>query len=1195
MMDATKNASQQSDDPDQYQYGTCGLSYGTTDEMPDHCRTRNSIPCTFVETQRALNGAVRCFAYDSTGMNLNDLSKLLHHIQRDLTQLLKTIASTGHHKVGMVIMAECGNMDQQGDILELLEMPIRSGPCIELVDSNVMETLQTLFISIGNILEDLRDNGAHFDTIQRFVSIRLECARCKPLDGKCNLLSVTMTKQLRQSKMKKGEITKNDCFYRAIAFHFVKKEEEIEAFMNKFINRLHASDEPVEVREITKFEQINPKLSLRIHVLHMDGDESVYPIRTSSNKQGKHLITVVHYSCRHNDKGISHYSLVTDLGKFIRKTYRNAKGKKTYQKCFPCPNCFQKLSSPQVLEEHMAKCIKNEPQIVVLPKKNETITFKNHTRKFKKQFIGFFSLKTPTSETKCTKCSNNFRCDHKSEIDQDHLGLAYCLIILNQNYDIVFERHYVGNNCDVDLQDALIQAQNELKGITESVVNEHPTDSEMNDHMHEQKCHVCEKPFASRREHGDDGFDDTDDDTDTDTDEPEAESIVMDRCRITGKILGAAHKACTIETFYSKLIPIYSHNFSHEATRTILTSLKFSSNLKRAEGLPLNNGRLRSLQIFNFNFLDSKTFLQGSLEELLDDLIKSKEAYFPVLKQMASFAKGKKSKHLFLRDTTACERVSFEINMRHDAAVLADVFIKFRELMYSKFQLDLCHYYSLPGFAYDSMFKLTGVEIEHIGNMEMFLMLSQNIRGEASIVSNRLNSSQTESHTEVHNDRLIQIPSKRNNMLHLKANNLYGMAESRMLPIGEYTFLERREIQNLDLDSLDENDAYGYILMVDLEYPSVLHKSHRSFPLAPERVTVTQDMLSSYQQQCQPLSYETDTGISRLSATFFDRKEYVVHYVTLKLYLSLGMKLTKIHRVIKFRQSKFLKTYVDVCTQLRQNSKTDYGKRTFKFMTDCVYGKFIENTDRHQKVMFAESKRSLEKQTTNPQFLGFDIVSPNLVAGYMKPSKVVPKQAYAIGFTILEYSKEAMYRAFYNNISPAFNGKCEVLMSTSDTLLVSTEFSRNPFEKILNILDTSNFESDHPLANQDRHLSIEYFQSETGSKQVRHFIGLRSKCFAMDTEGTEGPLEHRKQIPQTSFWSYIQDILSDGYTQDQIRDPIQSVNQALIEIKNRRLGFSRYDGKRYVLPCGIHTLPYGSCEIEYNSVACSFCPLTYDT
>eukprot|EP00094_Tigriopus_californicus_P001894 TCALIF_01825-PA protein Name:"Protein of unknown function" AED:0.45 eAED:0.45 QI:0/0/0/0.5/0/0/2/0/127 len=119
MMDATKNASQQSDDPDQYQYGTCGLSYGTTDEMPDHCRTRNSIPCTFVETQRALNGAVRCFAYDSTGMNLNDLSKLLHHIQRDLTQLLKTIASTGHHKVGMVIMAECGNMDQQGDILEL--------------------------------------------------------------------------------------------------------------------------------------------------------------------------------------------------------------------------------------------------------------------------------------------------------------------------------------------------------------------------------------------------------------------------------------------------------------------------------------------------------------------------------------------------------------------------------------------------------------------------------------------------------------------------------------------------------------------------------------------------------------------------------------------------------------------------------------------------------------------------------------------------------------------------------------------------------------------------------------------------------------------------------------------------------------------------------------------------------------------
>ena len=98
-----------------------------------------------------------------------------------------------------------------------------------------------------------------------------------------------------------------------------------------------------------------------------------------------------------------------------------------------------------------------------------------------------------------------------------------------------------------------------------------------------------------------------------------------------------------------------------------------------------------------------------------------------------------------------------KLYMKLDVALLADLFLNFRELMFSKFDLDPCHFISLPSYAFSCMLKLTEISIEPIEDIDIFQFLSQNIRGGFSFVSQRMECTATN-------------PKKK--LLYLDANNL---------------------------------------------------------------------------------------------------------------------------------------------------------------------------------------------------------------------------------------------------------------------------------------------------------------------------------------------------------------------------------------------------------------------------------------
>ena len=129
--------------------------------------------------------------------------------------------------------------------------------------------------------------------------------------------------------------------------------------------------------------------------------------------------------------------------------------------------------------------------------------------------------------------------------------------------------------------------------------------------------------------------------------------------------------------------------------------------------------------------------------------------------------------------------------------------------------------------------------------------------------------------------------------------------------------------------SINEKSPIGYLLEVDLKYPDELHELHNDYPLAPEKLAVSSDMLSKY---CKKIAdkYEIKVGdVKKLIPNLGNKTNYVVHYRNFQLYLSLGMELTKIHRVLKFKQSDWMKKYIDFNTDKRKNAANDFEKDFF--------------------------------------------------------------------------------------------------------------------------------------------------------------------------------------------------------------------------------------------------------------------------
>ena len=177
-----------------------------------------------------------------------------------------------------------------------------------------------------------------------------------------------------------------------------------------------------------------------------------------------------------------------------------------------------------------------------------------------------------------------------------------------------------------------------------------------------------------------------------------------------------------------------------------------------------------------------------------------------------------------------------------------------------------------------------------------------------------------------------------------------------------------------DVALISKKSQTGYIFEVDLEYPDELHELHNDYPLAPEKLAVTNDMLSKY---CKEIADEYDIkvgDVKKLIPNLGNKTKYVVHYRNLQLYLSLGMKLTKIHRVLKFKQSDWMKKYIDFNTKKIMNAANDFQKDFFKLIINSAYGKTMENLRKRINVRLVNNAKDFLKYISRQTYIACKIL-----------------------------------------------------------------------------------------------------------------------------------------------------------------------------------------------------------------------------
>ena len=147
-------------------------------------------------------------------------------------------------------------------------------------------------------------------------------------------------------------------------------------------------------------------------------------------------------------------------------------------------------------------------------------------------------------------------------------------------------------------------------------------------------------------------------------------------------------------------------------------------------------------------------------------------------------------------------------------------------------------------------------------------------------------------------------------------NNLYGCAMSQYFPISNFKWVKNIDEIEQKLMRINSNSSTGYILEVDLECPKKLHDMFNDYPLAPEKSIIQKEWLSDY---CLEIAHEhniTTRKTKKLVPNLMNKNNYVIHYRNLQQCLELGMKLKKkIHRILKFKQSDWMRPYVDFNTQ----------------------------------------------------------------------------------------------------------------------------------------------------------------------------------------------------------------------------------------------------------------------------------------
>ena len=311
----------------------------------------------------------------------------------------------------------------------------------------------------------------------------------------------------------------------------------------------------------------------------------------------------------------------------------------------------------------------------------------------------------------------------------------------------------------------------------------------------------------------------------------------------------------------------------------------------------------------------------------------------------------------------------------------------------------------------------------------------------------------------------------------------------------------------------------------------------------------------------------------------------VLHKRNLLLYLSLGMKLRKIWRGIKFTESCFMKCYIDKNTDLRSQAKNDFKKNFFKLMNNSVFGKTIENLRKRVVIHLVKDAEKAAKLVNKPHFEEVKVFDEFLIAVKMRKTKVYMTKPIYVGMTVLDLSKLLMYEFFYKFMKKKWKN-CSLLYTDTDSLILDIEtddYFADISGDVEEWFDTNNYPKD--LAKErgipifkKNNKKIGLMKDECGGKMMTEFVALRPKLYSFLAESGDKVKAKGLQSCMINKSLRHQNFLKCLKTEKcQLRRQsiFRSRGHHLFTENMTKIALSAGDDKRFLEEDGIHTLAWG--------------------
>ena len=873
--------------------------------------------------------------------------------------------------------------------------------------------------------------------------------------------------------------------------------------------------------------------------------------------------------------------------------------------CMYCLHCF---SSKTLLENHIPDCYSiNGTQAIVMPAKGSKIYFKNYHKIQPVPFVIYADFEALTKKIDTCHQSND-----KSFTDpyQEHQACGYGYKVVchqDQSYSKPLEI-YRGEDVIEKFIEKMYQEVSDCQKVMKKHFRKRLIKTKENelDFQNSTRCYICGEEY---------------------TDEEEFVYIngrkhkilnhpVRDHCHITGKYRGSAHNNCNLQLRLDpeKLkIPVIFHNLKGYDSHFIIKKLEKNTNISVIAN---NFEKYLSFRIDSLQFIDSFQFMSSSLDRLVSNLPKDKfintdlefkdlEPFqLELLKKkgvypysyMDSFNKFEETelpnKKRFFNDlnNTAISDSEYQharevwdafkiknlgeyhdLYLKTDVLLLADIFENFRETCLKYYGLDPAHYLTSPGLAWDAMLKMTKIELDLITDIDQQLFIEKGLRGGISYITHRYaranNKYLSDYNPEIEDSYLT----------YQDANNLYGWAMIQKLPTSNLKWINPEIVK---LENYDENSDKGIILEVDLEYPKELHDLHNEYPCAPEKMIITNDMLSDYARKIKEEHSVSSGKVPKLVTTLYDKEKYVLHYRNLQLYLSLGLKVKKIHRVLEFDQSSWLKEYIDFNTEMRKNAKNSFEKDFFKLMNNSVFGKTMENVRKRTNIELVTDEKRLNKLSAKPTYVSSKIFNENLVAVHTKKERLLLDKPSYVGMCILDLSKTHMYDFHYNYIKKKYPDS-QLLFTDTDSLFYHIKTEKDIYEEFWvdrELFDNSDYPKSSKFFFNENKKVIGKFKDETAGKPILEFVGLKSKMYSYKIEEEEHKKAKgvKKNVvkKEIKHQDYL-DVLFNKKIMHHQMNTIRSESHQINSYHLNKVSLSPYDDKRYLLDDGIKSYAYG--------------------